>query len=232
MNKNCSGEARGVDLAKILNHSGIVGDSNVWDNGVMKTQKKYSPEVRERTVRLVNEHQKDYPSHWSAICCIARKSWPGKFEQATKWKICYEWKPSQGLTRNRSWQCETEPFSELQGKGGPCSIGRRKDVVRKRKGDCLILLMIPKHVKNFYKSWTNILWSDGWPQHPKNTVKRICENFKILLCNYRAFRRGSVGCQLRFCHRRPFDPDYRHWLKLPLSANHFWLFNRCEIRKW
>jgi len=39
----------------------------------MKTQKRYSPEVRERAVRLVIEHQKEYPSQWSAICSIAGK---------------------------------------------------------------------------------------------------------------------------------------------------------------
>ena len=39
----------------------------------MKTQKRYSPEVRERAVRLVIEHQEEYPSQWSAICSIAGK---------------------------------------------------------------------------------------------------------------------------------------------------------------
>jgi transposase-like protein len=38
-----------------------------------KTSIKYSPEVRERAVRLVLEHQQDYDSQWAAIGSIAAK---------------------------------------------------------------------------------------------------------------------------------------------------------------
>lgn len=34
---------------------------------------RYSPEVRERAVRLVFEHERDYPSQWGAISSIASK---------------------------------------------------------------------------------------------------------------------------------------------------------------
>jgi len=34
---------------------------------------KYSPEVRERTVRLVREHRREYPSLWAAVKSIAPK---------------------------------------------------------------------------------------------------------------------------------------------------------------
>ena len=34
---------------------------------------RYSPEVRERAVRLVLEHRHDYPSQWAAISSIAAK---------------------------------------------------------------------------------------------------------------------------------------------------------------
>jgi len=34
---------------------------------------RYSPEVRERAVRMVFEHQREYPSQWKAIVSIASK---------------------------------------------------------------------------------------------------------------------------------------------------------------
>ena len=39
----------------------------------MDKRKRYSPEVRERAVRLVEEQQKDYGSQWEAICSVAAK---------------------------------------------------------------------------------------------------------------------------------------------------------------
>lgn len=39
----------------------------------MTNQTKFSPEVRERAVRLVLEHRDDYPSMWAAAQSIAPK---------------------------------------------------------------------------------------------------------------------------------------------------------------
>jgi transposase-like protein len=39
----------------------------------MNTSNKFSPEVRERAVRLVQEHRGDYTSWWSAVESIAPK---------------------------------------------------------------------------------------------------------------------------------------------------------------
>jgi len=38
-----------------------------------KLTPKYSPEVRERAVRMVQEHRNEYPSQWAAIESIAAK---------------------------------------------------------------------------------------------------------------------------------------------------------------
>ena len=39
----------------------------------MTKSNKFSPEVRERAVRMVQEHRGEYPSQWAAIKSIAAK---------------------------------------------------------------------------------------------------------------------------------------------------------------
>ncbi len=39
----------------------------------MSIQKRYSPEVRERAVRMVFEHEKDYESRWATLVSISHK---------------------------------------------------------------------------------------------------------------------------------------------------------------
>ena len=38
-----------------------------------KTTNKFSPEVRERAVRMVVDHKRDHPSRWAAVVSIAEK---------------------------------------------------------------------------------------------------------------------------------------------------------------
>ena len=39
----------------------------------MTKARRFSPEVRERSVRLVREHQAEYATQWAAITSIASK---------------------------------------------------------------------------------------------------------------------------------------------------------------
>ena len=50
----------------------IVGDLTFWENTTMKTR-NYTPEIKERAVRMLIEAAGDYPSTWSAIQAIALK---------------------------------------------------------------------------------------------------------------------------------------------------------------
>ena len=40
-----------------------------------KTTNKFSPEVRERAVRMVGEHRVDYGSEWAALGCHNQRHW-------------------------------------------------------------------------------------------------------------------------------------------------------------
>ena len=55
-----------------VNRPGIVGDSTFWENTTMKTR-HYTPEIKDRAVRMLIEAAGDYPSTWSAIQAIAPK---------------------------------------------------------------------------------------------------------------------------------------------------------------
>jgi transposase len=39
----------------------------------MPRSTRYSPELRERAVRMVIEHAEEYPSEWAAMCSVASK---------------------------------------------------------------------------------------------------------------------------------------------------------------
>ena len=65
---------RRVDWTGEVNRAGIVGGPIRREDGPMARPSKYSPEVRERFVRLVQEHTVDHGSQWAAIAAIAPKA--------------------------------------------------------------------------------------------------------------------------------------------------------------
>ncbi len=56
-----------------MNRPGFCGGFNSLEYEAMNKTHKFSREVRERAVRMVQEHRGDYPSLWSAIESIAQK---------------------------------------------------------------------------------------------------------------------------------------------------------------
>lgn len=57
----------------------------------MKKTNKFSPEVRKRAVRLIQEHRAEYPSLWAVVYSIAPKI--GRVS-----RILLEWVKRDGLT--------------------------------------------------------------------------------------------------------------------------------------
>ena len=49
------------------------------------TSRRYSPELRERAVRMVLEHQHEYASQWAAIVSIAEKFGPTPETLLRRW---------------------------------------------------------------------------------------------------------------------------------------------------
>ena len=58
-----------------MNRPGFAGGSNSQEDGAMTspTTNKFSPELRNRAVRMVREHAGEHPSRWASMVSIAGK---------------------------------------------------------------------------------------------------------------------------------------------------------------
>jgi transposase len=76
----------------------------------MKKSSKFSPEVRERAVRLVQEHRGEYPSLWAAtesiaakIGCVPQTSWNGS-SKLRLMPVDGQASARQGPSASRIWE--------------------------------------------------------------------------------------------------------------------------------
>ena len=56
-----------------MNRTGFLGDLIAWEDGVYGTFKSVFLEVRERAVRMVEEHREAYASEWAVLQSVAPK---------------------------------------------------------------------------------------------------------------------------------------------------------------
>ena len=90
----------------------------------MKTKKRYSLEVKERAVRLVLEHQGEYPSRWSAICSIA-----GKIGCTPETLRAWCKRAENPQVKNVEAQCDTERLKLLERENR--ELKRANEILRK-----------------------------------------------------------------------------------------------------
>ena len=56
-----------------MNRTGFLGDLIAWEDGVYGTSTSVFSEVRERAVRMVEEHREAHASEWAVLQSVAPK---------------------------------------------------------------------------------------------------------------------------------------------------------------
>ena len=72
-----------------------------------KTKNKFAPEVRERAVRMVEDHERDYPSRWAAVVSIAEKIGCGP-------QTLHEWVKKAEVNRGKRAGVPTEVANQVK----------------------------------------------------------------------------------------------------------------------
>ena len=92
-----------------MNRPGIVEDSTFRENTTMKTR-NYTPEIKERAVRMLIEAANDYPFTWSSIQAIAPKI--GCTPEILR--SCYKKHIDQTIPASVQAQSDKERIKELE----------------------------------------------------------------------------------------------------------------------
>jgi hypothetical protein len=77
----------------------------------MKKSNKFSPEVRERALRMVQEHRGEYPSLWAAIESIAPKRTFGDNPYAERFECLKEERLARCIVADSEFDVVKHEFS-------------------------------------------------------------------------------------------------------------------------
>jgi len=103
---------------------------------------RYSPEVRERAVRMVREHEREHASQWAAICSIAEKigcsaetlrHWVCQVERDEVRRPGFTTDEQQRLTALERENRELRRANEILRKTSNASPARQGNIKRGRK---------------------------------------------------------------------------------------------------
>jgi len=120
----------------------------------MRKSTKCSPEVRERAVRMVQEHRGEYPSLWAAIELIAPKI--GCVPQTL-----HEWVRKQKIDTGMREGTTSEELDRIKALEREVKELRRANEILKLASAFLAQAELDRRLKSRGTSWTSIVTSTG-----------------------------------------------------------------------